>query len=516
MKDRQQPRRAGIYVRISKMDEDEKRQARQHDGQRGQSLSTQRQERECRALVQRLGWEVAGVYIEDDRSAFTGKARPDYERLLDDLKIGAVDALVAWDSDRFSRETLREIEDFIDLVEATGAEVATVTAGTMDLTTVNGRALVRMAAVMARMESEHKRDRLLSKHAELRDQGKPNGGNRPYGYQRVGMKSDYTQGGTDTRNWVPHPDEAPIVGEVVARIARGETLTRVADDLNERGVPTAKGGKGWVLANVRRMVMNPIYIGQRTYQGEEVGAGIWPGIVDEAIWRRARALLTKNSEQIRAAREARDAGYSNQGGPPRAARRYLLSGGLVFCGKCGTPLRAKPHHDRNAGLVATYACPVKKMGGCGGVSVRADALEQLVADAAFRWVESAKFARSLHRRGKADPSVSKEITRINARKRELTAEYSSGAIDMAWVRSTMADLDARLATAQSRIATDTSMAAAGRYAGRSGALSADWPGLALDRRRAILRAVGTRVVVASVGKGGKRGFDPDRVAIAFG
>jgi DNA invertase Pin-like site-specific DNA recombinase len=48
--------RAAIYCRIS--------QDRNGDG-----LGVTRQEDGCRALSDRLGWEVAGVYVDDDRSA---------------------------------------------------------------------------------------------------------------------------------------------------------------------------------------------------------------------------------------------------------------------------------------------------------------------------------------------------------------------------------------------------------------------------------------------------------------
>ena len=60
-------RSAGIYVRIS-----------QDRG--GAGLGVERQEEDCRALAQRLGWAVVEVYCDNDLSAFTGKRRPDYER----------------------------------------------------------------------------------------------------------------------------------------------------------------------------------------------------------------------------------------------------------------------------------------------------------------------------------------------------------------------------------------------------------------------------------------------------
>src|SRR4051812_36154319 len=85
-------RRAGIYVRISKADDEE-----------GDSLGVQRQEDDCRAEAKRRGWPVLGFYSDDGRSAYSGKSREHYVRLCDDLKSGVIDAVVVWDVDRLHR-----------------------------------------------------------------------------------------------------------------------------------------------------------------------------------------------------------------------------------------------------------------------------------------------------------------------------------------------------------------------------------------------------------------------------
>jgi site-specific DNA recombinase len=66
-------RRAAIYCRISR-------------DRIGAGLGVERQETECRELAARLGWTVAVVYVDNDISAYSGKARPGYRALLEDLK----------------------------------------------------------------------------------------------------------------------------------------------------------------------------------------------------------------------------------------------------------------------------------------------------------------------------------------------------------------------------------------------------------------------------------------------
>ena len=73
------PTVAGIYCRISQ-------------DRTGEGLGVERQEADCRQLAERLGWQVAGVYTDNDVSAFSKKPRKAFLRLLDDLKNGTITA----------------------------------------------------------------------------------------------------------------------------------------------------------------------------------------------------------------------------------------------------------------------------------------------------------------------------------------------------------------------------------------------------------------------------------------
>jgi len=71
------PARVAIYVRIS-------------SDRTGASLGAARQEEDCRALCERLGWVVAWVYIEKDVSAYSGKPRPQWDQLRADIDAGLI------------------------------------------------------------------------------------------------------------------------------------------------------------------------------------------------------------------------------------------------------------------------------------------------------------------------------------------------------------------------------------------------------------------------------------------
>ena len=83
--------RAAIYARISS-DRD------------GDHLGVTRQIEDCERLIAGRGWEVAERYVDDDVSAYSGKTRPAYKRMLADLRGGFLDAVVVYDADRLHRQ----------------------------------------------------------------------------------------------------------------------------------------------------------------------------------------------------------------------------------------------------------------------------------------------------------------------------------------------------------------------------------------------------------------------------
>jgi DNA invertase Pin-like site-specific DNA recombinase len=112
-----------IYVRISR---DKRR------GSLEQGLGVQAQEDLCRALAGRLGYTVVFVYVDNDISAYSGRPRPRYLKMLDALRAGKADVVLCWHTDRLHRSNA-ELEDYINVVEPREVKTETVTAGILDL-----------------------------------------------------------------------------------------------------------------------------------------------------------------------------------------------------------------------------------------------------------------------------------------------------------------------------------------------------------------------------------------------
>jgi DNA invertase Pin-like site-specific DNA recombinase len=118
---------------------------------------------------------VAEIYEDNDVSAYPGKSRPGYRRMCEDIKAGWRDGVIVWHNDRLHRNT-RELEDFIDLVEATNVAVATVKSGDYDLTTTTGRGHGRIACALARLESGDKSRRNKRQALQAAQEGRRSGG----------------------------------------------------------------------------------------------------------------------------------------------------------------------------------------------------------------------------------------------------------------------------------------------------------------------------------------------------
>src|SRR5919202_223900 len=110
--------RAGIYARIS-------------SDREGDNLAISRQLADCERLAERRGWTVVERYIDSHISAYNGRRRPEYLRLLDDVDAGAVQAVLVYHADRLHRHP-RELEEFIDLCQRSKTKIGKVS-GDLDL-----------------------------------------------------------------------------------------------------------------------------------------------------------------------------------------------------------------------------------------------------------------------------------------------------------------------------------------------------------------------------------------------
>ncbi|MFE7927825.1 recombinase family protein [Streptomyces sp. NPDC057456] len=276
--------RAVIYCRISQ-------------DRTGAGLGVDRQRIDCEALAERMGWDVLEVYVDNDVSAFSGKLRKDYRRMLADLDEGKATIVIVWHTDRLTRSIV-ELEEYIELSDRRGIATHTVQAGTIDLATPSGRMTARILGAVARQESEHKGHRVARARQQKAMAGEWAGGIRPFGWgvptgerkKRVDRKTGEELEVDELDMMKSVPEEAEALRHWTDEILAGGSIRSLVQWCADKGVLTTRGNPV-THTDMRDMLLRPRNAGIAVYRGEEVGRGKWDAIVDEAKYRAVVAIL---------------------------------------------------------------------------------------------------------------------------------------------------------------------------------------------------------------------------------
>jgi site-specific DNA recombinase len=449
-------RRVAIYTRISQDRE-------------GAGLGVERQEADCRALAEQLGWAIVAVHADNDLSAYSGKPRPGYEALLADLRAGTADAVICWHTDRLHRRPV-ELEDYIAVCEPRGVPTMTVKAGPIDLATPAGRMVARQLGAVGRYEVEHMVERQQRARLQAATSGKWSGGRRPYGYGADGI--------------TVHQAEAETLQWAAGQILAGRSLNAIVADLNARGARTSTG-RAWRPTELRRVLCRPRNAGLMVHRGQVVGPAGWPSILDEDTWRGVRAVLDDPGRRTNTT----------------VARRWLLSG-LAVCGVCGEPVRSFSASSQRRKTKPVYTCRTGKH-----VIRTAEEVDRFVEAVILERLSRPDARELLAPDQQADTAaLHARDTALRERLDELGRLYGDGAIDALQLQAATASIRSQ----RERITAE--LAAASRGSVLAGVVDAPdparvWQGLDLSRRRAIIDTLAT-VTILPARKGRRPGWQP--------
>ena len=461
--------RAAIYARISTVKEPE-----------DEGLAVERQVRDSLDLCDRLGWTVAETYRDESKSAYTGKARPEYERMLTDAQAGRVDAIVCWSVDRLTRHP-RELEEIIDLYTSHHVALATV-GGEINLGDPDGRMVARMTGVIARSEVEKMARRIRREIQQRAERGLPHGP-RAYGWDRVD--------GQDVLNEA----EATVVREIAQRLLSGESVKAVTESLNARRIPPPYGHRPtkdgrpreWSRVTVRAVVLRERNAGLRRHQGRIIGRAAWEPIFDEEAFYRLRALLSDPTRKVTTG----------------SAYRYLLTG-IARCGRdnCGAPVRViLGPRSRNGKREKRRAYVCSR---CHGISRDQERVDRLIEKMTIEFLASPK-ARAVFR-PEPDPLKIAEANRLRAKLDDLARQFARDEITGSQLTEATKLVRPRLRVLEDETRpapVDLSDLATPDIAKR-------WKGIPLERRRAVVDFLWD-ITLLPRGKDAPRRFDPESI-----
>jgi DNA invertase Pin-like site-specific DNA recombinase len=457
------PSAAAVYARISSDPE-------------GKALGVERQEDDCRLEAAQLGWSVAEVYIDNDVSAFSRKPRPAFERMLEDLRTGSRDAVICYHIDRLTRRN-RDLDRFLEAVDEGKVRKVRFVTGSTDLGSGDGLLVARIMAAVAENESATKSRRIRRQNLQKAQKGLPHAtSNRPFGYERDGVTIIES--------------EAAIVRDLAARLLAGESMRALAVSLDEAGIKTVNG-KTWRSPTVKGMLTSPRIAGLRSVNGEVVANAVWPAIISERDRERILHLLETRRQSGR-----------------RSPRRYLLTG-MLKCGKCGNTLYSSARRGTRR-----YVClSGPDHGGCGRLTVVAQPVEEWLAETVLYRLDTPELTNSLNGRTPIDEqtaALSRALADDQDQLVELAEHYGAKKVSMTEWLAAKAPIEARIRSAQQKIALASGDKALRQLLGTGDELRGKWSTLTLQQQAAIVRAVVDHAVI-SPGASGATEVDVDRI-----
>lgn len=301
--------KTAIYARLSR------------EGQKKETIETQIEE--VRRYIQsRCVFELVDIYADDGYSG-TNFQRPEFERLMEDLRNRRIDCIIVKDLSRFAREHIGAEDYLNNIFPFLGVRFIAVNDGYDNLNIEPQEYFLASFKNLAHAHfaQETSRKVAMAKRA-LQEQGKFIGSKVSFGYKRDP---------NDKHKLVIDAEQAPIIHELFERVSAGETLSDICKDFNQRGEFDYK----WTIPRLWAMLKKEIYKGtlvQRQtvtalYKNEEMHRvhtneqirieNAVPAIVGPKLWEQTHAAI--------AARSAK----KHEGIPENPYQS------LVFCGKCG-------------------------------------------------------------------------------------------------------------------------------------------------------------------------------------
>lgn len=215
--------------------------------EKAESISIEQQIEMCQRCA-----DSAAVEVYSD-AGFSGKntARPDFQRMLQDVENGLINKVICYRLDRISRNLL-DFANVWELLQKRKVEFVSVSEQ-FDTTTPIGKAMIYIAMVFAQMERETISQRITDNYYTRTAHGAWGGGQPPFGFSL----SRRLINGKMRAALEPIPHDIDIAKWMFEEYATGiRSLGWIASGVYDKH-PTRD--TRWNNVSVRRILKNPIY-----------------------------------------------------------------------------------------------------------------------------------------------------------------------------------------------------------------------------------------------------------------
>ena len=281
-------------------------------------------------FTKKNGYELYKLYADEGISGKQIKHRKQFQQMMIDAKAKKFDKVVVKDVSRFARNTVDLLQSVREL-KSYGVQVDFLNNG--EVMEGGSEFILTILGAMAQQESANMSKRVkFGKDITAKKGRVPN---LVFGYDKI-PNERYTL--------KINEEEAKIVKEIFeSYVYKGIGTTKIAWDLNDRGIRTKKTKSKWVQTSIVRMLKNPIYTGRVTNKKSEVTDFItgtrkdlpeeeWivverseMRIISDELFNRAQEILAQRSNEFK---------LNNK----REKTEYVFST-LIYCKHCGYSFR---------------------------------------------------------------------------------------------------------------------------------------------------------------------------------
>ena len=178
-----------------------------------------------------------------------------------------------------------------------------------------------------------------------------------------------------------NPEQAEIVKHIFSEYLSGVGIAAIATELNQRCVPTKKGGR-WRHSTIRALLTNEKYTGdvifQKTYTDSQFNRHINAGEKDQYFCEDHHEAIISHEDFEKVAllleQHGKEKGILKDS--DKYQKRYAFSGNII-CGECGATFRRRIH-SRQGYKYATWLCNTHLLNtsACSMLSIPNDNLER--------------------------------------------------------------------------------------------------------------------------------------------
>ena len=466
-----------------------------------------RQRRETTAHLAAIGGRVVAEFVDVDTTAYAKpgqRARRDqYAAMLAFLRADRRDAplgIAGWHTDRLNRSTA-DADELIEVAADGGHIVETARAGTYDLSTATGRKRFRQDAVDAAFEVDHMTERIEAAKLEAAADGEWLGGRRPFGFKADGVRHKRA--------------EARAIDAACDAVLAEVPENQIRREWTAAGLTGTSGG-AWHVTTLRRVLLRPRNAGLMVHRGKVVGRAKWLPVLCAEKYRPPKGVELAPDVEEAWRGEAEDKWRAvaavlsdpDRRTSPGPERRWLGSG-IYRCGhpldggECGRPVKIGGGNKQGGGNRPVYRCSGEQRHVVRDAVILDGWVSGLVCDRLARPDAVALLD------GEPDVDAARlrvEVKALRERKAELADMFTAGDIDGLQLKRGSAKLTEQIEELGERLAAAVTVSALDGIAGNPDA-AAEWEGLDLARRRAVLAAT-VKVTILPAPKGRPKGHRP--------